>query len=171
MCVCVCVCVRNVFDPGQFPRCGSGDTSRTFAVGGVDEDAETLIATTEDALAAAIRVCGPGVPYSKIGLVVENLVDLRGLCVCPHFIGHGIGTTFHCPPAVLHYHNDEPYEMRPGHVFTIEPAVNEGSPHYRILSDGWTAITVDGSRSAQAEHTVLITDEVRGSRVSVSGEW
>ncbi|EGD78862.1 methionine aminopeptidase 1D [Salpingoeca rosetta] len=136
-----------------------GDTSRTFAVGAVDRSAERLIEGAEKALHDAIATCGPGVPYCAIGEAVEAVADFYRLSICPYFIGHGIGPSFHAPPAVLHYYNDEDYVMKPGHVFTIEPALNEGSPEFRILADEWTAVTLDGQRSAQAEHTVLITEE------------
>lgn len=148
-----------------WPLCiyNTGDTSRTIPVGDVDQAAIDLISASEDALDAAIAVCGPGTPYSAIGNTIHNLVESRGLSVCPYFIGHGIGKHFHCPPAILHYRNTEDYIMQPGHVFTIEPAINEGTSECRILSDGWTAVTVDGKRSAQTEHVILITETVRMS--------
>jgi methionyl aminopeptidase len=84
-------------------------------------------------------------------------------------VGHGIGKTFHQAPSILHYANSMAGVMKPGIAFTVEPCVNEGGEGMRILADGWTAVTLDGKRSAQCEHTVLITDNV-SARVCL-GVW
>ncbi|XP_047032194.1 methionine aminopeptidase 1D, mitochondrial isoform X4 [Helicoverpa zea] len=106
----------------------------------------------------AIKWCGPGVPFSQIGHRIYKHAKKYGLTVIPSVLGHGIGEYFHGPPEVHHTINKYPGFMQPGMVFTIEPAISHGSEHTVLLEDGWTLLTEDGSRCAQAEHTVLITE-------------
>ena len=137
-----------------------GDTSDTLEVGnGVDERGKALIAAARTCRDAGIAVCAPGVPFAEIGAAIEDaLRDTgTGFSICPDFIGHGIGRTFHAPPEVLHWRNRGPHVMEHGHIFTIEPCINEFWGASRVLKDGWTAVTMDGGRSAQAEHTILVT--------------
>ncbi|KAH8118848.1 methionyl aminopeptidase [Phellopilus nigrolimitatus] len=136
-----------------------GDTSQTFLVGDVDRLGKELVQSASEALEAGIHVCGPGVPFKAIGSAIHRYAKSRNLSISEQFTGHGIGTVFHRPPWILHHRNDEPGTMLPGHCFTIEPALIIGRDHKAwIFPDGWTASTTDGCRSAQAEHTVLITD-------------
>uniref|UniRef100_A0A2A4J6L5 Methionine aminopeptidase n=1 Tax=Heliothis virescens TaxID=7102 RepID=A0A2A4J6L5_HELVI len=135
-----------------------GDCSKTFLVGDVDDRGLQLVSVTEDCLDLAIKSCGPGVPFSHIGHRIYKHAKKYGLTVIPSVLGHGIGEYFHGPPEVYHTINRYPGLMQPGMVFTIEPAITHGSEHTVLLEDGWTLLTEDGSRSAQAEHTVLITE-------------
>ncbi|KAL1719265.1 methionine aminopeptidase [Schizophyllum commune] len=156
-----------------------GDTCRTFVVSDLDVDqpGHALVAASEAALAAGIEACGPGKPFRGIGKSIYNTVvkgkDLSPsispdprwrsygpYCVSDAFSGHGIGTEFHRPPWIYHSLNEEPGTMAPGDVFTIEPVVIQGSdPSTWIFPDGWTASTENCARAAQAEHTVLITED------------
>lgn len=154
-----------------------GDCSATFLVGNVDEEGRRLVKVTEECLYKAISLCGPDVPFSEIGNVIEAHALKNELNVVPDFVGHGIGSYFHGPPQVCHYGilkfgprgrrnrvhkhsflvaNDEKGTMKPGMTFTIEPILSLGSPRFTILRDKWTAVTADNSRTAQFEHTVLI---------------
>ncbi|XP_074652536.1 methionine aminopeptidase 1D, mitochondrial-like [Tubulanus polymorphus] len=135
-----------------------GDTSATYEVGSVDENGRKLIETTEKCLMAAIDSCDPGEYFNVIGRSVSKIASENGFNVIGNLCGHGIGQYFHGPPDVIHVDNDRTNRMLPGMTFTIEPALSEGSPQYQILADGWTAVSLDNSRSAQFEHTVLITD-------------
>uniref|UniRef100_A0AAV1VC98 Methionine aminopeptidase n=1 Tax=Peronospora matthiolae TaxID=2874970 RepID=A0AAV1VC98_9STRA len=137
-----------------------GDTSQTFLVGDVDDKGQHLVTVTNRALEGAIQHgCKPRNRFSAIGDYVHALADAEALGVVQEYTGHGIGEEFHCLPYVLHHRNDEPGTMQPGMAFTIEPALTEGSPEVVRWDDGWTVATADGGRAAQAEHTVLITED------------
>jgi len=137
-----------------------GDLSETFAVGEVDAEAKRLVKVTYDSWQAAIAICKPGVPYKQIGAAIEEVVAPSGFTIVRGFVGHGIGSAFHMPPNVVHHRNDDRNgEMAPGHTFTIEPMINEGAPSYKEWPDKWTIVTSDGKRSAQFEHTLLITED------------
>ncbi|XP_014273378.1 methionine aminopeptidase 1D, mitochondrial isoform X2 [Halyomorpha halys] len=141
-----------------------GDCSAMFFVGEVDPDAIKLCNATKEALEAGISACKPGQPFSVIGKVIEQTAREKGYAIVPAFIGHGIGSYFHGPPDVYHFDvsgtpRDEGLIMKPGMTFTIEPALSEGGIEVTILEDEWTAVTNDGSRTAQWEHTVLITEQ------------
>lgn len=137
-----------------------GDLSEMVLIGEVDADAKQLVKATHDAWMAAIAVCGPGVPYAEIGRVIEDQVSPLGYSIVKQFCGHGIGRVFHEPPNVLHY--KAPFgtgaKMERGHCFTIEPMINEGGDGCLDWADGWTVTTRDGKRSAQFEHTLLVTE-------------
>jgi len=138
-----------------------GDTSQTFLVGDVDEPGRELVQITNQALEQAISsyTCGPGKPFKDIGKAIHNLLRDIDYSVSSQITGHGIGTVFHSKPWILHHLNDEPGTMKPGHCFTIEPAIIEGSnSNGWVFPDGWTASTENCARSAQAEHMVLITE-------------
>ncbi|KIK38216.1 hypothetical protein CY34DRAFT_809592 [Suillus luteus UH-Slu-Lm8-n1] len=136
-----------------------GDTSSTFLVGDVDEPGRDLVRMTNTALEAGIDACGPGRPFNCIGKAIYEVVRNTRYSVCPAFAGHGIGTVFHRPPWIYHTLNEEPGVMLPGHCFTIEPSLIQGSnPSVWIFPDGWTASTENCARSAQAEHMILITE-------------
>ncbi|KAL4712658.1 hypothetical protein ACJJTC_007955 [Scirpophaga incertulas] len=135
-----------------------GDCSKTFAVGNVDDRGLQLVRVTEECLSIAIKTCGPNVPFNEIGTKIHNHAKKNRLTVLPAFMGHGIGEYFHGPPEIYHFKNRYPGVMKPGMTFTIEPVLSHGSKNTIILDDGWTVVTEDGSRAAQAEHTVLITE-------------
>jgi methionyl aminopeptidase len=135
-----------------------GDTSRMFHVGQVSPEAARLCKATTEALMAGINACGPGAPLKGIGHAIHNVADSYKLNLSKSFIGHGVGTVFHCSPHVVHTRNNEPGVMVPGQTFTIEPMLCIGSAREKFWKDGWTAVTTDGSLSAQQEHTLLITE-------------
>lgn len=137
-----------------------GDCSRTLLVGNVDERGRYLVDHTETALEAAIQFCRPGEKFNVIGAAISGYAKLADLRVVPAFIGHGIGSFFHGPPEILHYENNfDIGEMKPGMTFTIEPILSLGSSELELWEDKWTTTTVDNSRTAQFEHTILITDD------------
>lgn len=136
-----------------------GDTSRTFFVGSPRKRANRLVETGKKALELGIGAVRPGARLGDIGATIQQFVEGRGYSVVREFCGHGIGRNFHEEPQVLHFGRfGEGVELKKGMVFTIEPMINEGGADLRILPDKWTAVTVDGSLSAQFEHTVLVTD-------------
>ncbi|XP_011642646.1 methionine aminopeptidase 1D, mitochondrial [Pogonomyrmex barbatus] len=135
-----------------------GDCSTMFQVGEVDSEAKRLIAITELCLKSAIEICKPNEPFCNIGNVIEETANKHNLNVIPGLLGHGIGTYFHGAPDIFHFANNFPERMKSGMTFTIEPALSQGTMQIEILEDGWTACTIDNSRTAQVEHTVLITD-------------
>ncbi|KAL5279062.1 METAP1D family protein [Megaselia abdita] len=137
-----------------------GDCSKTYLVGNVDERGRHLVKSNEECLNKAIGLCGPGVPLNLIGGFCESFAKLCKLKVIPAFIGHGIGSYFHGPPEILHFKNNYPGIMQQGMTFTIEPIFTTGeSEEIEIQEDGWTAMTVDGARTSQFEHTILITED------------
>ncbi|EZA62257.1 hypothetical protein DMN91_003638 [Ooceraea biroi] len=135
-----------------------GDCSAMFQVGEVDEEGKRLIAVTELCLKSAIEICQPNEYFCSIGNVIEEIANKHNFNVIPVFVGHGIGTYFHGAPDIFHCANDYSGKMKAGMTFTIEPVLSQGMTQIEILNDGWTACTVDNSRTAQVEHTVLITD-------------
>jgi methionyl aminopeptidase len=138
-----------------------GDASRMFMIGKVSDKAREVVQVAQDALNAAIAVCGPGVPLSEIGRTIEEIVKPRGFSISRDFVGHGIGKVMHDDPQIYHFYDKkwDKVKMIPGFVFTIEPMINTGSAQCRIDADGWTARTVDGGLSAQWEHTIGITED------------
>lgn len=137
-----------------------GDTSRTFLVGEVDERGKYLVHHNLIALTKAIEVCRPGQKFNEIGAAISKYANEVGLFVVPAFIGHGIGQFFHGPPEIYHFENDFNVEiMAPGMTFTIEPIFSLGTEEIELWEDGWTTTTIDGSRTSQFEHTILITEE------------
>ncbi|MBL4802146.1 MAG: type I methionyl aminopeptidase [Emcibacter sp.] len=138
-----------------------GDTSRMYTVGKtIPVKASRLIEATEKSLAAGLAAARPGKQLGDIGIACEQVAMEYGYSVSTEFCGHGIGLVFHDSPEVIHV---EPEEMGPtlipGMIFTIEPILNIGRPDVKVLSDGWTAVTRDRKLSAQAEHTVGITED------------
>ncbi|OMH84882.1 Methionine aminopeptidase 1D, chloroplastic/mitochondrial [Zancudomyces culisetae] len=134
-----------------------GDTSATFCVGNVDQQGLALVEATKKALDIGMNVCGPEVELRQIGNSIENYANEAGYSVNDQYTGHGIGKEFHQNPLIYHFKNDEPGVMKEGMVFTIEPMLNQGTKECIIFPDGWTISTCDGSRSAQFEHTIIIT--------------
>jgi methionyl aminopeptidase len=136
-----------------------GDTSCMFMVGEVDEHSRRLVHGTRNALYKAIAVVGPGVPLNAIGRAIENHARLHRLSVVKEFIGHGVGTEFHSGLQIPHYYDrrlNQPLE--PATSFTIEPMLNLGAAELYMWDDDWTAVTADGRRSAQFEHTMVVID-------------
>ena len=136
-----------------------GDTNATFFVGEVDDESRNLVLRTHEALDRAIRSVAPGRPFNVIGRVIESYAKRFGYGVVRDFTGHGIGTLFHSGLIVPHY--DEPdYELviEAGMTFTIEPMLTLGTVDYDVWADGWTVVTKDRARTAQFEHTILVTD-------------
>ena len=137
-----------------------GDTSRMFYIGDVSIKSKNLVTTTYDAMMKAISVIKSGTKLGNIGNAIQSFVEKKGFSVVRDFCGHGIGITFHEPPNILHYgKKDEGIELQTGMIFTVEPMINEGLFHTKVLKDGWTAVTKDKSLSAQFEHTVGVTNE------------
>jgi methionyl aminopeptidase len=136
-----------------------GDTNATFCVGRVDPESRRLVKVTEECLELGIEAVRPGAVLSDIGRAIETHAHDAGFFVVRAFVGHGIGEVFHGPPQVPHYYERAASTvLEPGMVFTIEPMITMGSVQPVIWPDGWTAATSDGSRTAQFEHTVLVTD-------------
>ncbi|KAL1919317.1 uncharacterized protein VTP21DRAFT_2010 [Calcarisporiella thermophila] len=136
-----------------------GDTSATFLVGNVDEKGKHLVNTTKECLEIAIEHCKPGIPFNEVGRVIERHASKAGYTINREFSGHGIGRMFHTLPLILHYENTEDFgEMLPGMIFTVEPMLCQGRADGFLWPDKWTVSTLDGGRSAQWEHTVLITE-------------
>jgi methionyl aminopeptidase len=135
-----------------------GDCSATFLVGHVDESSRRLVRVTREAMELGISAVKPGRPISDIGRAIERHAAANGYGVVRAFCGHGIGEDFHMEPQVLHYYEPRARTvMEEGMVFTVEPMLTQGPPEHVVWSDGWTAATADGRRSAQFEHTVLVT--------------
>lgn len=136
-----------------------GDANETYLCGEVAESSKLLVRTTYEALMKAIENSKPGVRYSEPGNIITKYVEPHGFSVVKSYCGHGVGRMFHCAPTVPHYaKNNAPGVMRKGHVFTIEPMINIGTFRDEKWEDDWTAVTSDGQRSAQFEHTLLITE-------------
>jgi methionyl aminopeptidase len=137
-----------------------GDAAVTVPVGQVDDAASRLIETTERAMWAGIAQVRAGNRLSDIGHAVEKVAAAPGYGVVREYVGHGIGTRMHEEPQVPNYGRPgRGLRLEVGLALAIEPMVNEGSPSSRVLDDGWTVVTHDGSRSAHFEHTVAITPQ------------
>jgi methionyl aminopeptidase len=137
-----------------------GDTNATFLAGDVDEESRLLVERTREALDRAIKAVRPGRRMNVIGRVIEAYAKRFGYGVVREFTGHGIGTSFHSGLIVPHY--DDPRfdtEIQAGMTFTIEPMLNLGTHSWVMWDDDWTVVTADGRRSAQFEHTLLVTSD------------
>ena len=136
-----------------------GDTSRMFSIGETSVKLNNLIDTTYESMMRAIKILKPGIRLGDIGYEIQSFVEEKGFSVVRDFCGHGISTTFHEPPNILHYgKKNTGMDIRPGMTFTIEPMINAGKFQVKMLNDGWTAVTKDKSLSAQFEHTLGITE-------------
>ena len=138
-----------------------GDTSKMFYVGEPSILARRLTEFTREALYAAIALVKPGTRISEIGQLIQKMADKERFSVVQEYCGHGIGQVFHEDPQILHYDGYTPRSdlvLAPGMCFTIEPMINAGKRHCRLLKDGWTVVTKDHSLSAQWEHTLLVTE-------------
>jgi len=137
-----------------------GDTNATFCIGDVDPASRELVRITEECTWRGIEAVRPGRPLSDIGRAIEDHARAGGYGVVRAFIGHGIGHQFHTDIQVLHYYDSRAATvMQPGMVFTIEPMITLGTWQHRMWDDGWTAVTADGKRTAQFEHTLVVTDD------------
>ncbi len=136
-----------------------GDSSRMYLVGEVPRRAQRLVEVTYEALMRGIAGVKPGATTGDIGAAIQEYAEAERCSVVRDFCGHGVGRLFHDEPNILHYgRRGEGVTLKPGMFFTIEPMINLGRPHVKILSDGWTAVTRDRSMSAQFEHTVGVTE-------------
>ena len=136
-----------------------GDTSRMFCIGKTSVKLNNLIDATYQSMMKAINILKPGIKLGDIGHEIQSYIEEKGFSVVKDFCGHGIGTSFHEPPNILHYGTKNTgMELKPGMTFTIEPMINAGKFNVKMLNDGWTAVTKDKSLSAQFEHTVGITE-------------
>ena len=137
-----------------------GDTSRMYTVGEPGVLARRLVDVTREAMWRGIRVVKPGTTLGDIGHAIQSYVEAERFSVVREYCGHGIGRIYHEEPQVLHYGRPgEGMRLQAGMTFTVEPMVNAGARHTRLMPDGWTVVTKDRSLSAQWEHTILVTDD------------
>ncbi|WEV79320.1 type I methionyl aminopeptidase [Janibacter cremeus] len=138
-----------------------GDTNATFLAGDVDEESRLLVERTHEAMMRGIKAALPGRQINVIGRVIEKYANRFGYGVVRDYTGHGIGTSFHSGLVIPHYDAAPSYDtvIEPGMTFTIEPMLNLGTPEWTLWDDGWTVVTKDLCRSAQFEHTILITED------------
>jgi methionyl aminopeptidase len=137
-----------------------GDSSRMYPVGEIPRRAERLIEVTYDAMMRGIAAIRPKATTGDIGHAIQSFVEAQHMSVVRDFCGHGLGRLFHDEPNIVHVGRaGEGTVLRPGMFFTVEPMINLGRPHVKVLSDGWTAVTRDRSLSAQFEHTVAVTND------------
>jgi methionyl aminopeptidase len=141
-----------------------GDSAITVAVGGISSQAEKLLKVTEESLMMGINEARPGNRLYDISAAIQGHVEQEGFSVVRSFVGHGIGRKLHEDPQVPNFvpengSNGKGIKLKPGMVMAIEPMVNIGRPDVKILNDGWTAVTVDGTLSAHFEHTVAVTED------------
>jgi len=135
-----------------------GDTSKMFCVGEVSQHAKRLVKITQEAMLLGIKQVKPGATLGDIGHAIQKHAESNRYSVVREFCGHGIGKKFHEEPQVLHYGKaGEGEALEAGMILTIEPMINLGKRHMKVLPDGWTAVTKDRSLSAQWEHTILVT--------------
>jgi methionyl aminopeptidase len=136
-----------------------GDTNATFGVGNIDDASQRLIVVTGESLDKGIEAVAPGRPVSDIGRAIQRHAEAAGFGVVRDYCGHGIGEVFHSLPQIPHYYEPSARTvMEPGMTFTIEPMITLGTWRHVLWEDGWTAVTADGCRTAQFEHTILVTE-------------
>lgn len=147
-------------DAGAIVEGWHADAAVTFPIGEVEGGSQRLMDVTERALDAAIRQVAVGNRLGDVGWAVESTCDTGGFGLVREYVGHGIGTAMHEEPQIPNYGPPgRGLRMKRGHVFAIEPMINAGTGASRVLDDGWTVVTADGSRSAHFEHTVALTDD------------
>jgi len=136
------------------------DTSKTFFVGEPGPEARKIVRIARESLKRGMAMVKPGNTTGDIGWAIQNFAEGQGCSVVREFVGHGVGFEFHEPPQIPHYgRRGEGISLVPGMVFTIEPMINLGKKGLRILDDNWTAVTADGSLSAQFEQTILVCED------------
>ena len=146
-----------------------GDTSRMFLVGKVAPHAQRLVDITRDCMYAGIEQVKPGAKLGNVGHAIQEMAEKNYYSVVRSYCGHGIGKVYHEEPQVMHYgEKDTGIELKEGMCFTIEPMINLGTHHTKVLDDGWTVVTKDGKLSAQWEHTIAVTDS--GYEILTLGE-
>ena len=137
-----------------------GDTSKMFLVGKTQPHNQRLVKVTQECLYKAIEVVRPGARLGDIGAAIQQHAEQNHYSVVEDYCGHGIGKVYHDDPQVLHYGKfGTGQELKAGMCFTIEPMINQGKKHTKLLSDGWTVETKDGRNSAQWEHTIAVTEQ------------
>lgn len=137
-----------------------GDTATTVPVGRVSAECLDLVRVTEECLDRAIEECRPGKHLGDIGAAVQQHAEAHGYSVVRDYVGHGIGRHMHEDPQIPNYGKPgQGPKIKAGYVFAVEPMVNMGTHHTKVLGDGWTVITLDGKPSAHSEHTIAITEE------------
>ncbi len=137
-----------------------GDNAATFAVGDVSDEAKRLMDTTRESLYEGIKMARAGGRIGDISSAIQQYVEARGYSVVRDFVGHGIGTNLHEAPEVPNFGTlGRGIRLLPGMTIAIEPMVNAGKPDVKVMPDGWTVLTRDGSLSAHFEHTVAITPD------------
>ena len=147
-------------DVGAFYEGFHGDNAWTFPCGEVSKEAQALMDVTRESLFEGINAARPGNRLGDIGSAVQRYVEARGYSVVRDFVGHGVGTSLHEDPSVPNYGKPgRGVRLTPGMVIAIEPMINAGTKSVRVLEDGWTTVTTDGSLSAHFEHTVAITPD------------
>mmetsp|Transcript_17957 Transcript_17957/g.50260 ORF Transcript_17957/g.50260 Transcript_17957/m.50260 type:complete len:372 (-) Transcript_17957:191-1306(-) len=135
-----------------------GDLNETYVVGEVDDESKRLIKVTYECLMKALDHVKPGVRFREMGDIISTYAGKHNFSVVKAYCGHGIGDLFHCAPDIPHYAKNKAVGvMKEGMTFTVEPMINMGSWRDQTWPDGWTAVTEDGKRSAQFEHTILVT--------------
>ena len=136
------------------------DVSKTYFVGKPDTNAQKIVRVAQESLKVGMSMVRSGNTIGDIGWAIQNYAEGEGCSVVREFVGHGVGLKFHEPPQVPHFgRKGEGIVMVPGMIFTIEPMINLGKKDLRILDDNWTAVTEDGSLSAQFEQTILVTHD------------
>ena len=136
-----------------------GDMNVSFGVGDIDPETARLLATTKEGLEIGLRTSEPAARLGDVGHQIQTHIEAAGFSVVRDYCGHGIGRNFHEEPQLLHFGTSGTgRRLQPGVVFTIEPMVNAGVADVRVLEDEWTAVTADGMRSAQFEHTIAVTE-------------
>lgn len=137
-----------------------GDTATTVPIGDVSPEWLNLISVTEECLERAIDQCWPGKRLGDIGWAVQEYAEAHGYSVVRDYVGHGIGRRMHEDPQIPNYGKPgQGPKIKAGYVFAIEPMINLGNHYTKVLSDGWTVVTMDGRASAHVEHTIAITEE------------
>ncbi len=137
-----------------------GDNAATFACGDVSKEAKRLMDTTRESLFEGIKMARVGGRIGDISCAIQSYVEARGYSVVRDFVGHGVGTSLHEAPEVPNFGTaGRGVRLMPGMTLAIEPMINIGKPHVKVMPDGWTVLTQDGSLSAHFEHTVAITTE------------
>ena len=136
-----------------------GDSCMTFPVGTIDSESQRLITVAKRSMELGIEQARSGKHLGDIGAAIQTYCETQGFSTVREYTGHGVGKELHEEPYVFHYGKwGEGLKLRPGMVFTVEPMINAGRPETRQLADRWTVCTKDGSRSAQFEHTLAVTD-------------
>lgn len=137
-----------------------GDRASTFAVGAISEEAQRLLSVTQASLNAGIAMVRPGANLGDVSSAIQRTAEAAGFSVVRQFVGHGIGRNLHEEPSIPNFGvRGRGVKLKAGMVLAIEPMVNMGGPEVKILSDGWTAVTMDGKLSAHFEHTVAVTPD------------